>query len=52
MRVIIVMKADGRMVDLAKMIQLVEAAFKQLVVHQESADAVSVWTICRAKSPH
>ena len=35
------MQADGRMFDLAKMIELVEGAFKQLPVHQEGADAVS-----------
>ena len=41
MRVIIVMQADCRMVDLAEMIELVEGAFKQLPVHQEGAHAVS-----------
>ena len=41
MWVIVVMKADRRMVDLAKMIQLVEAAFVQLAVHQQHVDPVS-----------
>ena len=41
MRVIVIMKTDQRMVDLTKMIQLVEAALEQLAVNQEYVDPVS-----------
>ena len=41
MRVIVVMEADRRVVDLTKIEQLVETAFKQLPVHQKHTDPVS-----------
>ena len=41
MRVIVVMQADRRVVDLAKIKQLVETALEQLPVHQEHIDSVS-----------
>ena len=41
MRVIVVMETDRRVVDLAKIEQLVETALEQLAMHQEHADPVS-----------
>ena len=41
MRVIVVMEADRRVIDLAKIEQLVETALEQLPVHQEHIDPVS-----------
>ena len=39
------------MVDLAKMVELVEGAFKQLPVHQKGADTVSCLHDLQGKMP-
>ena len=41
MRVIVVMEADRRVVDLTKIEQLVETALEQLPVHEKHIDPVS-----------